>query len=355
VGYEAKVLKDGSTMSTVADRDASRTTLPGRAARLSARFRETARHEGLSTALTKAARKTWKHLNRVTLSSGNAAPAVPAGPVERDLSIHNEYRRQRAFNLANLIACPDCSSIHLEFGEEQIRCSGCGVTYARQYGTLLFARPASQICSRLEETFFTHPYGDDANALIRKYRRGVVLDYGAGHTHPERQHPHVVLHEAVHYDTVDVVSLTSRLPYRDNCFDAIISQAVFEHVPRPWEVAAELHRILKPGGEIHIDTAFMQPYHSDPYHFFNMTISGLREIFRPFREVRTGVKPYQLPSFGYRMQLEVMLNHMEPGVWHDRMSALLRDLQADGTGFDESLDANGRLYLAAGVYFHGTK
>lgn len=343
-------------MSTIPDRDAFKTTLSGRAARLSTRFRETTRDEGISTALTKTARKVWMRLNRGPAQAGRRdAPSSPAGSVEQRLSIQKTYRRERAFNLADLIACPDCASDRMRLEEGLVRCSGCGVTYPRRYGTLLFAKPASRISARLEETYFTHPYSDDSNTLIRKYRQGVVLDYGAGHTHPDRLHPNVVLHEAVHYDTVDVASLTSRLPYRDNCFDAVISQAVFEHVPRPWEVAAELHRILKPGGEIHIDTAFMQPYHSDPYHFFNMTIPGLREVFRPFHEVRTGVKPYQLPSFGYRMQLEVLLNHMKPGVWHDRMKSLLHDLHADGTGFDQSIDADGRLYLAAGVYFHGTK
>jgi SAM-dependent methyltransferase len=182
-----------------------------------------------------------------------------------------------------------------------------------------------------------------------------VLDFGAGHQHPDRRHRNVLLHEAVHYNQIYVVSVTPRLPYRDNSFDAIISQAVFEHVPRPWEVAMELHRVLKPGGQIHIDTAFMQPFHSDPTHYFNMTFSGLREIFRPFREVRAGVKPYQLPSFGLRMQLAVMLEHLGPGTWRDRMQALLNELERDGSALDAGLDPDGQTILAAGVYFHGLK
>jgi SAM-dependent methyltransferase len=165
----------------------------------------------------------------------------------------------------------------------------------------------------------------------------------------------VLLHEAVHYNQIDVVSLTPRLPYRDNSFDAIISQAVFEHIPRPWEVASELYRVIKPGGQIHIDTAFMQPFHSDPNHFFNMTLSGLRETFRPFHEMRAGVKPYQLPSFGLRMQLGVLLEHMGSGAWRDRMQALLDELDRDGSALDAALDPDGRLFLAAGVYFHGVK
>lgn len=330
-------------MATQTDRVVSTRTLSSRAARLSTRFRETAREEGLATALSRTAAKITRALSSTPVVEDE--PLIEGSP----------HQRERSFRLADLIACPDCGSPRVSLEAARAVCGKCGAVYPRKLGTLLFAPANVQIISKLEEPHFTHPYGDDAQALIQKYHRGVVLDYGAGHTHPDRQHPNVVLHEAVHYDTVDVVSLTPRLPYRDNSFDAIISQAVFEHVPRPWETAAELHRVLKPGGEIHVDTAFMQPYHSDPFHFFNMTIPGVREIFKPFREVSVGVKPYQLPSFGYRMQLQVMLNHLAPGAWRERMEALLHDLRIDGAGLDEALDEQGRVHLAAGVYFHGRK
>lgn len=38
------------------------------------------------------------------------------------------------------------------------------------------------------------------------------------------------------------------LPFADASFDAIVSNMVFEHVMRPTEVLAELHRVLRPGG-----------------------------------------------------------------------------------------------------------
>jgi hypothetical protein len=99
----------------------------------------------------------------------------------------------------------------------------------------------------------------------------------------------------------------------------------------------------------------MQPFHSDPNHYFNMTLPGVREIFRPFREVCAGVKPYQRPSFSLRMQLEVMREHMGSGAWRDRIQALSKDLQRDGSSLDAAIDLEGQQYLAAGVYFHGVK
>lgn len=46
-----------------------------------------------------------------------------------------------------------------------------------------------------------------------------------------------------------------RLPYRDNCFDAIISIAVIHHfstVKRRIQAVRELARVLRPGGKIMI-------------------------------------------------------------------------------------------------------
>jgi SAM-dependent methyltransferase len=286
---------------------------------------------------------------------GDTPQVLTTIPLRVESQLGDSPRRERSFRLEDLLACPDCRAWDLKLAPDQVHCRACGVSYKSHRSTPLFAPPGVPIASRLLATHHTHPYSEDSLALIHGSKGGVVLDFGAGHPHPDRFFPQVLLHEAVLYRPIDVVCLTPRLPYRDNVFDAIISQAVFEHVPRPWEVARELHRVLKPGGQIHIDTAFMQPFHSDPDHYFNMTIPGVREIFRPFREVRVGVKPYQQPSFGLRMQLDVMLQHMSQGAWRSRMQGLRDELERDGTGLDEALDPDGRTYLAAGVYFHGVK
>jgi SAM-dependent methyltransferase len=291
----------------------------------------------------------------VVVDHGENRYVLAQMPLKVQGRVSEESRRERSFRLDDLLACPDCHTGELALGPEQVRCTTCGAAFEMRRGTPLFATLDDPITSRLLETNFTHPYSEDAIELIARCSGGVVLDFGAGHPHSAQLHPHVLLHEAVHYNQIDVVSLTPRLPYRDNSFDAILSQAVFEHIPRPWEMASELYRILKPGGEIHVDTAFMQPFHSDPNHFFNMSIPGIREIFRPFREVRVGVKPYQLPSFGLRMQLEVMLEHMDSGPWRDRIQAHSKELQGDGCSVDAALDFEGRQNLAAGVYFHGVK
>src|SRR4029077_15938210 len=136
-------------------------------------------------------------------------------------------------------------------------------------------------------------------------------------------------HEWVQYAYTDVVSVCERLPYRSGAFDAVISKATFEHLPRPGGMADEIYRVLKPGGLVHVDTAFMQPLHADPHHYFNMTVDGVREIFRRFEHRRSGVKPYQTPSYGLRMQLDVLLDHLRSAEWRRRLRALRELLGED--------------------------
>ena len=44
------------------------------------------------------------------------------------------------------------------------------------------------------------------------------------------------------------------LPFPDNTFDAIIFTHVIEHLRNPLTICSEIHRVLKPGGRIYIET-----------------------------------------------------------------------------------------------------
>lgn len=81
--------------------------------------------------------------------------------------------------------------------------------------------------------------------------------------------------------TADVV-VAPRCPYplASESFDGIGCFAVLEHVAEPWRVAAEIHRMLRPGGRCFIDWPFLQPVHGYPSHYFNATRAGLEAAFR---------------------------------------------------------------------------
>jgi SAM-dependent methyltransferase len=80
----------------------------------------------------------------------------------------------------------------------------------------------------------------------------------------------------------DVVADAHHLPFRDACFDAVVTFNTFEHLHNPFQAAAEVYRVLKPGGRLMLQTAFLQPLHEPPYHFYNATEFGVRRWFEQF-------------------------------------------------------------------------
>lgn len=201
---------------------------------------------------------------------------------------------------------------------------------------------------RLMEPDATHPYGTLARELIDSNH--LVLDFGAGIQSPDRLRNHVVNLDAIHFPWTDVVCTRSTLPFHDAVFDAVVSQAVFEHVADPFQSAREIFRILKPGGTVLIDTAFMQPFHGDPDHYFNMTLSGLKRVMSDFEVIKSGVQPWQTPHWGLKMQIESVLPLMPSGVWRKRLQRALLLLQEEGDVLDAELGLVGSEVLAAGVY-----
>lgn len=122
-----------------------------------------------------------------------------------------------------------------------------------------------------------NPYDAFALGLFSFLHDGLILDAGAGFNPDYR--PNVVNLEVVDYPTCDVLSAGERLPFRDASFDAVLSLAVLEHVRDPFACAAEIQRVLKPGGLLCAVVPFLQPYHGFPHHYYNMTAQGLRNLF----------------------------------------------------------------------------
>ena len=124
-------------------------------------------------------------------------------------------------------------------------------------------------------------YDNDFMSVIRSNE--FVLDCGAGFR-PDYI-DNVVNFEIVNYPSTDVVGVGEVLPFRDSTFDAVISNAVLEHVKNPWMCASELLRVLKPGGEIICCVPFLQPLHGYPHHYYNMSGQGLKNLFEDHVDV----------------------------------------------------------------------
>jgi SAM-dependent methyltransferase len=71
---------------------------------------------------------------------------------------------------------------------------------------------------------------------------------------------------------------------------------VFEHLRNPAQAAAEIHRVLKPGGKALVTIPFMFHIHADPHDYQRLTKDGLMVVFEEFDTV-------QIQPFGGRLHV----------------------------------------------------
>lgn len=109
----------------------------------------------------------------------------------------------------------------------------------------------------------------------------VILDVGGGKRQLDDKR--YINLEYSPYEEPDLLGDAMNLPFRDNVIDFVYSSAVLEHVRNPLKVGEEIFRVLKPGGRVYANSAFMQPVHSEGQHFFNATPYGIDLIFDKFR------------------------------------------------------------------------
>lgn len=113
-----------------------------------------------------------------------------------------------------------------------------------------------------------------------------VLELGCG---KRRRAPHIINADLVPYAGVNVVTDAHHLALKKGYFDAIIVDAMLEHVADPQAVVREIYEALKPGGYVYCEIPFMQMYHPAPGDFQRYTIEGIQRLFGAFHEVDSGV------------------------------------------------------------------
>lgn len=91
------------------------------------------------------------------------------------------------------------------------------------------------------------------------------------------------------FPEVNIVADAHYLPFKDNSFDALISQAVLEHTENPWEVVNEIYRILKNKGIVYVEVPFLQGFHPSPSDYYRFTIQGLEKLFSRFKKIDLNV------------------------------------------------------------------
>ena len=104
-----------------------------------------------------------------------------------------------------------------------------------------------------------------------------------------------------------------QIPLRDKSVDAVLIQAVLEHVVQPELVVKEIHRVLKPDGLVYAETPFLQQVHEGPYDFTRYTESGHRYLFRRFERLASGAVA------GPGVQLLWTIDHLARGLFRSAL------------------------------------
>ena len=98
----------------------------------------------------------------------------------------------------------------------------------------------------------------------------------------------IIKTDIVYSNYVDVICDAHNLPFKNGTFDAVIIQAVLEHVIDPKTCVNEIHRVLKEDGLVYAETPFMQQVHLGRYDFTRFTHLGHRRLFNNFSEISSG-------------------------------------------------------------------
>jgi SAM-dependent methyltransferase len=79
------------------------------------------------------------------------------------------------------------------------------------------------------------------------------------------------------YKNVDIIADGKDLPFKDDVFELVIIDNVFEHVDEPEKIIKEAYRVLKKNGRIHVVIPFVYVFHGSPDDYGRYTLHGLRK------------------------------------------------------------------------------
>ena len=175
----------------------------------------------------------------------------------------------------DILVCPVCRGSLGEKGDA-LDCQSCSRSFALNNSVPVFL---SEPIQSVAPDHASNPIGPEYEAILRA-GDDFVLNIGAGGT--VQRYPNCVEFEHKIFQHTDVVGDAHHLPFRDGTFDRVFAFNVFEHLREPKIAAAEIRRVLKPGGSVAIHTAFLQAVHEAPNHFYNATEFGVREWFSKF-------------------------------------------------------------------------
>ncbi len=215
--------------------------------------------------------------------------SLPVDPSAAALDDFRAIKTAKLKRIEAVLRCPrpvegsgeahDCHGELIRTDAATLKCARCGAQYTGTEEHFDLLPPDLAALSGIEHTDNISSWGHDgiATEIIQSHADGLVLDAGSGFK--STVFDHVVNLEVVAYPSTDVLSVGEHLPFASGSFDAALSLNVLEHVRDPFRCASELARVVRPGGKLYASVPFLQPYHGYPHHYYNMTASGLENLF----------------------------------------------------------------------------
>lgn len=149
---------------------------------------------------------------------------------------------------------------------------------------------------------------------------------------------------------INFIADAHQIPLPKNYFDAVIIQAVLEHVLEPCEVVKEIYRVLKPRGIVYAETPFLQQVHEGGYDFTRFTESGHRYLFREFKLIKSG------STAGTGTQMLWSIDYFFRGLFRSRLIGKIAKVSFFWIRyFDYLIPEKFNIDCASGVFFLGSK
>ena len=95
-------------------------------------------------------------------------------------------------------------------------------------------------------------------------------------------------------NTIDIRCDALNIPMKDNYFDNALCTEVLEHTPKPIGILKEIHRIIKPNGELILTVPAVSMVHFAPYYYQ----AGLSKYFFEYHSKEIGFEIEEIKTIG---------------------------------------------------------
>jgi SAM-dependent methyltransferase len=82
------------------------------------------------------------------------------------------------------------------------------------------------------------------------------------------------------YGELTYVCDLANIPVEEGRYNLVLLTQVLEHIPEPQAVLVEVHRVLRPGGELWLSAPLFYEEHETPHDFYRYTQYGLQHLLQ---------------------------------------------------------------------------